>query len=143
MYICIYNPLFSETCLNRTPLGLKNLFSLDRWLVYTGLNYIRHLVGGTVKSVWFRQVFGLDRFQCIWLRILLFSHVYVLIETYLTQAYCLDGLSLSSKVRRVRIISVLTLFCAIWCRSVLVGEYAELKPQICWFYWQISVVIVW
>jgi hypothetical protein len=30
----------SQTCLNRTPLGLKNLFSLDRCLVYTGSNYI-------------------------------------------------------------------------------------------------------
>ena len=31
---------YSETCLNRTPLGLKNLFSLDRCLIYTGSNYI-------------------------------------------------------------------------------------------------------
>jgi hypothetical protein len=31
--------LYSKTCLNRTPLGLTNLFSLDRYLVYTGSNY--------------------------------------------------------------------------------------------------------
>ena len=31
---------YSKTCLNRTPLGLENLFSLDRCLVYTGSNYI-------------------------------------------------------------------------------------------------------
>jgi hypothetical protein len=37
--------------------GLKNLFSLDKCLVYTGSNYI-HLVYGTVKSVWFKHVFG-------------------------------------------------------------------------------------
>ena len=42
-------------------MGLTNLFCLDRYLVYTGSNYIRHLVGGTVKSVWFRQVFDLLR----------------------------------------------------------------------------------
>ena len=30
----------SKTCLNRTPLGLNNLLSLDRRLVYTGSNYI-------------------------------------------------------------------------------------------------------
>jgi hypothetical protein len=30
----------SQTCLNRTPLGLKNLFGLNRCLVYTGSNYI-------------------------------------------------------------------------------------------------------
>jgi len=30
---------YSKTCLNRTPLGLKNLFSLDRCLLYTGSNY--------------------------------------------------------------------------------------------------------
>ena len=44
---------YSKTCLNRTPLWLKNLFSLDRFKLH------RHLVDGTVKSVWFRQVFGL------------------------------------------------------------------------------------
>ena len=49
---------YSKTCLNRTPLGLKNLFSLDRCLVYTGSNYT-HLVDRTVKTVWLRQVFGL------------------------------------------------------------------------------------
>ena len=32
--------LYSKTCLNRTPLGLKNLFNLDRCLVYTGSNNI-------------------------------------------------------------------------------------------------------
>jgi len=32
--------LYRKTCLNRTLLGLKNLFSLDRCLVYTGSNYI-------------------------------------------------------------------------------------------------------
>jgi hypothetical protein len=52
--------IYSKTCLNWTPLGLNNLFSLDRCLVYTGSNSI-HLVDGTVKSVWFRQVFGLLR----------------------------------------------------------------------------------
>ena len=31
---------YIETCLNGTPLGLKNLFSTDRCLVYTGSNYI-------------------------------------------------------------------------------------------------------
>ena len=30
----------SQTCLNQTPLGLKNLFGLNRCLVYTGSNYI-------------------------------------------------------------------------------------------------------
>ena len=39
---------------------MKNLFSLDRCLVYTGSNY-RHLVDRTVKSVWLMQVFGLLR----------------------------------------------------------------------------------
>jgi hypothetical protein len=38
------------------------LFSLDRCLVYTSTNY-RHSVDRTVKSVWFRQVFGLLRVQ--------------------------------------------------------------------------------
>jgi hypothetical protein len=38
-------------------LGLKNLFSLHRFELY------RHLVDGTVKSVWFRQVFGLVPFR--------------------------------------------------------------------------------
>ena len=42
---------YSKTCLNRTPLGLKSFFSLDRFKV-----------DGTVKSVWFRPVFGLGRF---------------------------------------------------------------------------------
>ena len=32
--------VYSKTCLNRTPLGPKNLFCLDRCLVYTGSNYI-------------------------------------------------------------------------------------------------------
>jgi hypothetical protein len=36
----IYIYIYSKTCLNQTPLGLKNLFSLDRRLVYTGSNYI-------------------------------------------------------------------------------------------------------
>ena len=31
---------YSKTCLNRTPLGLNNLFSLNRCLVYTDSNYI-------------------------------------------------------------------------------------------------------
>jgi hypothetical protein len=37
------------------------LFSLDRCLVYTGLNCIdiKYIVDGTIKSVWFRQVFSL------------------------------------------------------------------------------------
>ena len=35
-------------------------------MVYTGSNYIaRHLVNGTVKSVWIRQVFDLLR---VWFR---------------------------------------------------------------------------
>jgi len=38
VYIDCFN--YSETYLNQTPLGLKNLFSLDRCLVYTGSNYI-------------------------------------------------------------------------------------------------------
>ena len=43
-------------------MGLKILFSLDRYSVYTGSNY-RQLVDrdGIVKSVWFRQVFSLHR----------------------------------------------------------------------------------
>ena len=52
--------LYSKTCLNRTSLGLKYLFSLDSCLVYTGSNH-RHLVDGTVQSVWLRQGFGLLR----------------------------------------------------------------------------------
>ena len=58
---CIYNVyyIYSKTCLNQTPLGLKNLFSLDRFKLH------RHLVDGTVKCVWFRQVFGLIR---VWFR---------------------------------------------------------------------------
>ena len=44
---------------------------LHRCLVYTGSKYIYnvHLVDGTVKSVWFRQLFGLlrVRFHCIWI----------------------------------------------------------------------------
>ena len=31
---------YSKTCLTRTPVGLNNLFGLDRCLVYTGSNYI-------------------------------------------------------------------------------------------------------
>jgi hypothetical protein len=31
---------YSKACISLSPLGLKNLFSLDRWLVYTGLDYI-------------------------------------------------------------------------------------------------------
>ena len=31
---------YSKTCFNRTPMGLNNLFSLDRYLIYTGSNYI-------------------------------------------------------------------------------------------------------
>ena len=42
-------------------MGLKNLFSLDRYSVYTDSNYLRQLVDGIVKSGWFRQVFGLLR----------------------------------------------------------------------------------
>ena len=38
---------------------LKNLFSLDRYLVDTGSNYID--IYGIVKSVWLRQVFSLLR----------------------------------------------------------------------------------
>ena len=41
------------------PMGLKNLFSLDRYLVDTGSNYID--IYGIVKSVWLRQVFSLFR----------------------------------------------------------------------------------
>ena len=37
LYLKLY---YSKTCLTRTPLGLKNLFSLDRCLVYRGSNYI-------------------------------------------------------------------------------------------------------
>ena len=33
---------YSKTCLNQTPLGLKNLFSLDRYSGYTGSNYINN-----------------------------------------------------------------------------------------------------
>jgi hypothetical protein len=47
--------VYRKTCLNRIPLGLNNLFSLDRFKLH------RHLVDGTVKCVWFRQVFGLLR----------------------------------------------------------------------------------
>ena len=32
--------IYSKNCLSRTPLGLKNLYSLDKFLVYTGSNYI-------------------------------------------------------------------------------------------------------
>jgi hypothetical protein len=32
--------MYSKTCLNWTPMGLKNLLSLYRYLVYTGSNYI-------------------------------------------------------------------------------------------------------
>jgi hypothetical protein len=38
---------------------LRQVFGLHRFILH------RHLVDGTVNSVWFRQVFGLDRFQCI------------------------------------------------------------------------------
>jgi hypothetical protein len=63
------NRLYNQTFLNRTPLWLENLVSLDRCLVYTGSNY-RHLVYETIKSIWIRQVspvysgFTLDRFHC-------------------------------------------------------------------------------
>jgi hypothetical protein len=53
---------YSKTCLNRSTLGLNNLFRLDRCLVYTGPNYIYiHFVDGTVNYIWHRQVFGLLR----------------------------------------------------------------------------------
>jgi hypothetical protein len=32
---------YCKTCLNRTPLGLKNLLNLDRYLVYTGSNKMK------------------------------------------------------------------------------------------------------
>jgi len=44
---------YNQTCLNRSPLGLTHLFTLDRFKLH------RHLVDGT--SVWFRQLFGLPR----------------------------------------------------------------------------------
>ena len=53
---------YSKACLNRSTVGLNNLFRLDRCLVYTGPNYIYiHFVDGTVNSIWYRQVFGLLR----------------------------------------------------------------------------------
>ena len=55
---------YSKTCLNRTPFGLKNLFSLDGFSLHW-FKLHRHLLDGTVKSVWFRQVFGLEMFHCM------------------------------------------------------------------------------
>ena len=52
--VTIYIVKNSKTCLHRTHLGLK-VFGLHRF------NLHRHLVDGTVKSVWFRQVFDLLR----------------------------------------------------------------------------------
>ena len=43
----------SKTCLNRTPLGLKNLFTLDRCLVYTGSNDID--ISLAQAGFWFTQ----------------------------------------------------------------------------------------
>ena len=40
IFIFQSNSLYSKTCLNGTLLGLKNLFSIDRCLVYTGSIYI-------------------------------------------------------------------------------------------------------
>ena len=39
-YIGSYKLNYSKTCLNQTSMGLKNLFSLDRYSDYTGSNYI-------------------------------------------------------------------------------------------------------
>jgi hypothetical protein len=53
--------IYSKTYLNRILLGLTNLFSWDRYFAYAGFKLQRHLVDGAVKSLWFRQVFGLLR----------------------------------------------------------------------------------
>ena len=36
--------IYRKTCLNRTPLGETNLFSLDRYLVFTGICFTQGLV---------------------------------------------------------------------------------------------------
>jgi hypothetical protein len=56
-----YNYYYSKTCLNRTPLGLNHLFCLDRYFDLHRLKLHTHVEVGTVKCVWFRQVFGLLR----------------------------------------------------------------------------------
>ena len=48
------NPLWTEEFAQ-----FRQVFGLHRFKLH------RHLVDGTVKSVWFKQVFGLDRFPCI------------------------------------------------------------------------------
>ena len=58
---------YSKTCLNRTPLGLKNVFSLDRYFGLHRFKLHRHLVDGTVMSVMFLVYsgFSLNRFHSI------------------------------------------------------------------------------
>ena len=54
--------IYSQTCLSWTPLGLKTLFVQFRQVF--GLHRFKlhgHLVDETVKSIWFRQVFGFLR----------------------------------------------------------------------------------
>ena len=48
--------MYSETCLNQTPLELKNLFILDRCLDYTGSNCI------DISKKELSYQYGLDRF---------------------------------------------------------------------------------
>jgi hypothetical protein len=63
---------YSKTCLNRTPLGLKNLFSLDRCLVYTGSNYthldlVDRTVTWLVTGRWFSPgilVSSINKIDC-------------------------------------------------------------------------------
>jgi hypothetical protein len=51
--------LYSKTYLNRTPLGLKNLFSLDRCLVYR-FKLHRHLVNAYGVSSTLRHFLELN-----------------------------------------------------------------------------------
>jgi hypothetical protein len=65
-----HNVVLSTPC--HEPVQTHNFcYDRHRCLVYTGSKYIYnvHLVDGIVKSVWFRQLFGLlrVRFHCIWI----------------------------------------------------------------------------
>ena len=43
--ISVKSSNYSETCVNRTPIGLYNLFGLDRYSVLTGLTENINLTG--------------------------------------------------------------------------------------------------
>ena len=60
--------MYSETCLNRTPLGLAVVFGIDRCSVYTDSKF-------SLYRILFHSGFELDRFYRICSIWFLFVHV--------------------------------------------------------------------